>query len=104
MSKKVAVAEEDVPNSETPKITAMIRIEDTVEDFIRQQLGQIPGTRFEAIPVYTIGGSTRYRVNYWRIIKDALVPSRKLVTHYFIRVERQGGQKVMIDMTLEPGR
>jgi hypothetical protein len=78
---------------------AVVRVEDSVEDYLKLMLPAVPNTRMEVIFLFNGFDGSRYRVNYWRYSNEGLVTTRKQQATKYIAVRSENGRKVIEDLS-----
>ena len=98
------VATKSVPEATPNKSKApVIRVEESMEDFVRTFLPFVPHVHgIDVKPLWSSkdGKSRFYRINYWRNIGEGLVPTRKWLSHRFIRVDTVPDGRALVDLTV----
>ncbi len=100
MPKKTMVA--DDAESTPPPVSKhnVIRVEESVEDFLRLMMPSVPGTRLSVCLLFKQDRSTFFRCKYYKYSMDSQGYSdRKEVSSRFVRVDDKGNQKYLVDLT-----
>ncbi len=84
----------DIPADE------VIRVEESVEDFISLHLPSAGGCVLEVVPLWSDGktGSNFFRCNYWKYDYTGFNVVRSMVRGHFVRIDRQGNEKILVDL------
>jgi hypothetical protein len=102
---KQALIDETEDTSSSGKLgTDVIRVEESMEDFIRLRLPSVKGTsKTEVKPLWATkdGRGQFFRVNYWLHQADGFITTRLMIQSRFIKVENVHGKgKVLTDLTV----
>lgn len=101
MPKKTAsVVAERKKESTQPK-SDLVRVEESVDSFIKAQLPHITGTRIGVTFLWSKKGRSYYRCRYYQYGQDGSCGSvsRKEVDSRFVVVETVDANKVLTDLT-----
>jgi len=84
--------------------TELVRIEESIEDFISIMLPSIPGTKLQICPLWSDNrGRSYYRCKFWKYNYEGIITTRQEVSASFVSVETVNGKRVLHDLTVKKG-
>ena len=79
----------------------LIRVEESVEDFLLVRMPEIAGCKMKVVFHYTNkSGSSFFRVHYWKYSHDGFLVTRKEQDSRYVRVDKIKGQMSLVDLTV----
>lgn len=76
----------------------LVRVEDSIEDFILDNLPRRPGTERQVCPLFKDkAGGDYFRVKYWKYDKSSMVVTRREVASSFVIVREVEGKRTLTE-------
>lgn len=101
MPKKIAsIVDAEEGKTPTRPKPELVRVEESIEDFIKSQLPTYAQTKLEICPLFTDRSGRQYfRCKFWKYSYDSIVVTRREERSHFVFVEATNGKRVLVDNT-----
>ena len=99
-STATAVVEKNFSEGLNPEL---VRVEESVDDFIKSELPRYSGTQLQICPLWTDrAGRSFFRCKFWKYDTSSFVVTRKEEFTHFVYVKSVNGKRVLVDQTITP--